>query len=260
MRTKHPIIQMLLIGVVASAAGVALALAIDWFPIAASTAAAPIDELYDVLLIVSVPVFVLVMTVALYSVWRFRAKPGDQSDGAPIHGNTLLEVVWVTIPTIMVSALAVYGAIVLEEIERPAANAMEVEVTGQQFAWSFEYPDTPSGEPVQSNELVLPLGQQVHFQIKALDVLHSFWVPAFRLKSDAVPGITTEYRVTPTKEGRFDVVCAELCGLGHTTMRQVATVLPPAEFEGWLAEQAKQSEPAADDTMPASATEEEEAQ
>lgn len=257
---KHPLAQMLAIGFVASIVGVVAVLLLDWFPPQASTTADDVDTLYDVLLIVSVPIFVLVMTVAIYSVVKFRARPGDKGDGAPIHGNTLLEVVWVTIPTIMVSALAVYGAIVLEEIERPAANAMEVEVTGQQFAWSFEYPNAPGGKPVQSEELVLPLGQQVHFQIKALDVLHSFWVPAFRLKSDAVPGITTEYRVTPTKEGRFDVVCAELCGLGHTTMRQVATVLPPTEFEGWLAEQAKGSGPAADDTMPASATEEEEAE
>ena len=87
------------------------------------------------------PVFVLVMSVAIYSVLAFRAKPGDLSDGEPIHGNTRLEVIWVTIPFIMVSALAVYGWIVLDDIEAKKPNTLVVNVTGQQFAWSFDYPD-----------------------------------------------------------------------------------------------------------------------
>ena len=96
---KHPLAQMLAIGLVASIVGIAIALAIDWFPTPRPrTKAHEIDTLYDVLLIVSVPVFVLVMTVAIYSVFRFRARPGDMSDGEPIHGNTRLEVVWVTVP------------------------------------------------------------------------------------------------------------------------------------------------------------------
>src|ERR1700712_1523507 len=103
---------MLLIGLVASIIGVAIALAIDWFPAGATTKSGEIDTLYDVLLIVSVPIFVLVMTAALYSVTKFRARPGDMSDGAPIHGNTRLEVVWVAVPTLIVSVLAAYGWIV----------------------------------------------------------------------------------------------------------------------------------------------------
>ena len=116
-------------------------LSIDWFPEPASTAAArQIDTLYDVLLIASVPIFVLVMTVAIYCVVRFRAKPGDMRDGAPIHGNTRLEVVWVTIPFLMVTALAIYGWVVLDDIEAKQPNELVVNVTGQQFTWSFEYP------------------------------------------------------------------------------------------------------------------------
>ncbi len=242
---KHPLAQMLVIGTIASILGVILALAIDWFPPQGSASARDIDTLYDVLMIVSVPIFVLVMTVAIYSVVKFRARPGDQSDGAPIHGNTKLEVVWVTIPFLIVSALAFYGWVVLDDIERPQPNTMVVDVTGQQFAWSFEYPQPGGAEPVQSNELVLPVNRPVDFNIQALDVIHSFWVPAFRLKSDAVPGIETTYRVTPDVEGTYDVVCAELCGLGHATMRQSVRVVPEEEFTSWLAQRKEEAAPAA---------------
>jgi cytochrome c oxidase subunit II len=227
---KHPLARMIAIGVIASIIGVFICLQIDWFPTAGSTQADKIDTLYDVLLIVSVPVFVLVMTIAIYSVFAFRAKPGDTGDGAHIHGNTRLEIVWVTIPFLIVSALAIYGWVVLDDIEARQPNELVVNVTGQQFTWTFDYPQ----EHVTSNELVLPVDRPVHFQIHAKDVLHSFWVPAFRMKQDAVPGITTQTRVTPTEEGAYPVVCAELCGIGHATMRQQARVVPTGEFEAWV--------------------------
>jgi cytochrome c oxidase subunit 2 len=223
---------MLTIGAVASVIGVAIALSIHWFPTRASSSAGQIDTLYDVLLIVSVPIFVLVMTVAIYSVVKFRAKPGDMRDGAPIHGNTRLEVVWVTIPFILVTSLAIYGWIVLDDIEAKKPNTLEVGVTGQQFAWSFAYPKDGN---VQSDQLVLPVDRPVEFKIHTKDVIHSFWVPQFRLKSDAVPGLTTRIRVTPDRTGNYEVVCAELCGLGHSTMRQQVRVLPAAAFTRWLA-------------------------
>jgi cytochrome c oxidase subunit 2 len=229
---KHPLARMLLIGVVASVIGVLICLQIDWFPPAGSTQAEQIDTLYDVLLIVSVPVFVLVMTVAIYCVIAFRAKPGERGDGAHIHGNTKLEVVWVTIPFIIVTALAIYGWVVLDDIEAAQERELVVNVTGQQFAWSFDYPQ----ERVKSNELVLPVDRPVHFEIHAVDVLHSFWVPGFRMKQDAVPGIETQTRVTPNEEGTYEVVCAELCGIGHATMRQQVRVVPVDEWEAWVEE------------------------
>jgi cytochrome c oxidase subunit II len=224
------LVRMALIGILASAVGIAIVLWIDWFPDQGSTAAGDIDTLYDVLLIASVPVFVLVMTVAIYSVVTFRARPGDMGDGAPIHGNTRLEVVWVTIPFLMVSALAVYGWIVLDDIEAKKPDALVVNVTAQQFAWSFDYPE----QKVKSASLVLPEGRQVEFRVKSKDVIHDFWVPEFRLKTDAVPGLTTKIVVTPSKTGRYDVVCAELCGVGHSTMRNRVRVMPAAEFDTWL--------------------------
>jgi cytochrome c oxidase subunit II len=232
---KHPVARMIGLGVIASLIGIAITLWIDWFPEDAAGSANKIDNLYDVLLICSVPVFVLVMTIAIYSVVRFRAKPGDMGDGAPIHGNTRLEVIWVTIPFIMVTALAIYGWIILDDLEAKQKNEMVVKVTGQQFTWTFEYPS----EKLNSPELVLPVNRPVEFKIQTKDVIHSFWVPQFRLKSDAVPGLTTAIRLTPNRTGRYEVVCAELCGLGHATMRQFVRVLPASQFDSWVSEQRK---------------------
>jgi cytochrome c oxidase subunit 2 len=230
----HPLVRMFLIGIVASVIGVVIALAIDWFPVNAASNTTEIDTLYDVLLIVSVPIFVLVMTVAIYSVIRFRARPGDMRDGAPIHGSTRLEIIWVLVPFIIVSILAAYAWIVLDDVEAKKPNALQVKVEGQQFAWHFTYPQYGN---VTTDELYMPLDRPVEFDINTKDVLHSFWIPSMRLKQDAVPGITTHFPVTPSRLGRYDVVCAELCGIGHATMRQYATVVQPSEFDSWVKEQ-----------------------
>jgi cytochrome c oxidase subunit II len=236
-REQHPLARMFGIGLVASLIGVAIALAIDWFPPAATTKSHQIDTLYDVLLIVSVPIFVLVMTSAIYSVVRFRARPGDTGDGDPIHGNTRLEVVWVAVPTLIVSVLAAYAWIVLNDVEAKQKDEMHVRAIGQQFAWHFQYLDEP-GKPT-TDTLYLPKDKPVKFDVVTRDVIHSFWVPSFRLKTDTVPGLTTHIRVTPDKYGDFDIVCAELCGLGHSTMRQTAHVVTQQAFQAWLAKQGK---------------------
>jgi cytochrome c oxidase subunit 2 len=222
---------MFAIGLIASAIGIAIALAIDWFPVNAAKSTKQIDTLWDVLLIVSVPVFVLVMTVAIYSVIRFRAKPGDRSDGAPIHGSTRLEIVWVLVPFIIVSVLAAYAWIVLDNVEAKKKNELQVRVIAQQFAWHFQYPQYGN---VTKDTLYLPKDRPVVFDLVTRDVIHSFWVPSFRLKSDVVPGLTTHIRLTPSRIGRYDVVCAELCGLGHSTMRQFATVVDTPAFATWV--------------------------
>jgi cytochrome c oxidase subunit 2 len=232
---RHPIIQMVAIGAIASAIGIALALWINWFPADAAKQDQPIDTLYDVLMIVSIPIFVLVMTVILYSAWAFRMRPGQENeDGPPIHGNTRLEVFWTAIPAIILVSLCSYAYAVLNDIEKKHDNALVVKVHAIQFAWTFEYPQA-DGRPVVSNQLFLPKDKPVRFDIDSKDVLHDFWVPAFRVKIDAVPGITTRLRVTPTRIGIYPVVCAELCGLGHSVMRSTAHVLTPAAFDRWLA-------------------------
>ena len=232
---RTPVGWMVVHGLIASAVGIAIGLSIHWFPDQGSTQAGPIDHLYDVLIVVSVPVFVTVMIIVLFSVVNFRMRPGEENlDGPPIHGNTRLEIIWTAIPAIMLVALCSYAWVVLNDIEKPQANEMRVNVTGQQFAWTFEYPQA-GGKAVKSNQLVLPENQPVRFYVKALDVLHDFWVPAFRMKIDAVPGIETKYRVTPSRLGTYPVVCAELCGLGHSVMRSSARVVTPTAFKSWLA-------------------------
>jgi cytochrome c oxidase subunit II len=242
---RHPIIQMVVIGAIASAIGIVLALWINWFPADAAKQGKPIDTLYDVLMIVSIPIFVLVVTVVLYSAWAFRMRPGQEhEDGPPIHGHTRLEVFWTAIPAILLVSLCSYAYAVLDDIETKQDNELVVKVQAVQFAWTFSYPQE-NGRPVVSTQLYLPKDQPVRFDIRTKDVLHDFWVPAFRVKIDAVPGITTRLRVTPTKLGSYPVVCAELCGLGHSVMRSTAHVVTPAAFDRWLAD--KQAPPAAAD-------------
>src|SRR3954453_14046539 len=194
---RVPVGQMLGIGAIASALGVALALIINWFPVGASTQAHAIDTLWDVLLIVSVPIFVLVVTIVLYCATRFRMRPGEElADGPPIHGNTRLEVIWTAIPAVILVALCSYAYVVLTNVEEAKADTMNVRVVGEQFTWTFYYKDS-SGKQIASNQLYLPKDRPVLFNIQSKDVLHDFWVPAFRLKIDAVRGITTHYRNTP---------------------------------------------------------------
>jgi len=239
---RIPYVQIAIVALIATALGIAAGLAIHWFPTAASTQAGPIDHLYDILIVASVPIFVTVVTIVLFSAWKFKVRPGEENlDGPPIHGNTRLEVIWTAAPAIILVVLCSYAWVVLNDIEKPQAGEMRVNVTGQQFAWTFEYPQA-GGKPVKSNQLYLPKDKPVRFYVMALDVIHDFWVPAFRMKVDAVPGIATKYRVTPNRLGTYPVVCAELCGLGHSVMRSTATVMTPAAFKTWLA--AKKAPPA----------------
>jgi len=234
---KSPLGRMIVYGVIATAILLPISLSVDWFPTPATSSADEIDTLYDVLLIVSVPIFVLVMTVAIYSVVRFRARPGDTGDGEPIHGDARLEVVWVVIPFLLVAILAGYAWITLNDIEEKQKNELVVDVTGQQFIWNYRY-KAPNGKLVQANQLTLPVNRPVKFEIHSKDVIHSFWIPEFRLKEDAVPGITTDWRATPTRVGTYEVVCTELCGAGHSLMRSLVHVVPKQRFTAWLNKQA----------------------
>jgi cytochrome c oxidase subunit II len=232
--------QMIIVGIVASVVGVVAGLLIHWFPPAASTQADKIDTLWDVLIVASVPVFVLVTVVIGFSVLNFRMRPGEEGiDGPPIHGNTRLEVIWTAIPAILIVGLVTYAYVVLRDIEKApalAAGAKErvVRVFGEQFAWTFEYNE--GGRKFKSAQLYLPANESVKFQVQSKDVIHDFWVPAFRMKIDAVPGITTSYRVTPKASaiGAHQIVCAELCGLGHAFMRQTAHVMSRPAFAAWV--------------------------
>jgi cytochrome c oxidase subunit 2 len=191
-------------------------------------------------------VFVLVTVVICFSVLNFRMRPGEEHlDGPPIHGNTRLEVIWTAIPAILIVGLVTYAYVVLRDIEKSpalAAGAKErvVRVFGEQFAWTFAYNE--GGRQFRSAQLYLPANESVKFEIQSRDVIHSFWVPDFRMKIDAVPGITTSYRVTPKVSaiGAHQIVCAELCGLGHAFMRQTAHVMRKPDFDAWVRRASRQ--------------------
>ena len=234
---NRPVLQMVVIGVIASAILIPIALIIPWFPAKGSIQAGNTKTLYDVLLIASVPIFVIVMTVILYSVWKFHMRPGEElKDGPPIHGNTRLEVIWTTLPAVLIIGLCTYAYIVLRANEASKKGEITINITARQFAFEFQYPET-NGKTVVSSELYLANHQPVVFKLHSLDVIHSFFVPNFSEKIDAVPGITTSFRVTPTRLGMYPGECTELCGAGHSLMRATVRVVTPAAFKAWLAAQ-----------------------
>jgi cytochrome c oxidase subunit II len=208
---------------------------LPWEPEAAATQAGPIDTLYDVLALISAFFFALVVSILLVSVVHFRRRHNDLSDGEPIHGNARLEAIWTAIPALLMVGAAVYSGLVLADIEETKANTQDVKITGQQFAWTFDY----GSRGFKAGELHLVKDTPYHFRMQSKDVIHSFWVPQFRMKKDVVPGLTTDVRVTPTRLGKYTLVCTELCGLGHSTMRARVVVEDQAAFDKWAAQAKK---------------------
>jgi cytochrome c oxidase subunit 2 len=234
MYGRLPIVKMFAATVALTVAISAVMVSINWDGQQASTAAPKIDDLLNVMIVISSFVFSLVMVMLFYALWKFKAKPGDESDGEPIHGNTRLEIAWTLIPTIIVLFGGGYSWKVLDEIEKPAKDPLTVEVFSQQYAWSFGYPG--KGGVWSEGEFHVPVNRQVQFKMHAQDVIHSFWVPEWRIKKDNVPGITTTAFVTPDKVGTYQLICTELCGFGHASMRAKVVVEPPAKFQKWVSE------------------------
>jgi len=205
-------------------------------PTVASKEAEIENNAFVLLTVVSMPVLMFVVVAAVYSAIRFRAseQPGD----APaIHGNTGVQVAWVGVSLALVIGLFAYGAVGLVEIRGAQTAEFEVNVSAEQWAWHFEYPSTGAA----SDELHIPVNQRVHLNIQSTDVIHSFWVPAFGIKQDAVPGRTTQVYLTANKSGTYPGMCAELCGLGHTTMLMTVVVSDQASLDAWLAQQPQAS-------------------
>jgi len=226
--------MLVLIGAVVGVLTAVVAAFVPWLPEQASVQRERIDFVFWLTTWICVGIFALVSAVLIYSVVKFRARPDDDSDGAPIHGHTGLEIVWTAIPTVLVVVIGVASAIVLWQNDRAAGDALVVRVTGQQFAWTFEYPDGTT-----SGRLGLPVNRDVVLDLGAREVIHSFWVAEFGQKQDAVPGIRTRLVITPKKVGTYDVICTELCGPGHALMRSFAVVMEPDDFESWLEDEAE---------------------
>ncbi len=211
------------------------------FPVEGSAQSKQVDNLFRFMLFIGGAIFLLVNGLLLYSVIRFRARKGDNSDGPPIQGNTTLEFTWTVIPAIIVLVLTIYSFQVWTSITAPQENEQVVNVIGQRFAWTFTYDipqeSLPEGagleqlpEPVRavynsgeimrfnSTQLHTWVGQPVHVLLNTEDVNHSFWIPGMRIKQDLLTGRETDIRFTPEVEGVYRIVCAELCGSGHGAM------------------------------------------
>jgi len=233
--TKH-IVPLLVLGVIITVATFATILFIDWLPGAKAEQADRVDALLWFLVISSGLIMALVTTVLLYAMWAFKAKPGDESDGPPDHGNTKLEIAWTILPCILLAVMGVWAYIALTDNEELADDPVEIEVQAAQFAWSFRYPDAG----IQTGDLRVPDGRQIILKMRSEDVIHDLYVPEWRLKQDVVPGITTQLIVDTKGAGTYPIICAELCGVGHGTMRARVVVMPQAEYDAWLARASRQ--------------------
>ncbi len=225
---RGSIIQLAAIGLVAGAICTVVALAIPWLPVAGGQEATRIHFVYWFTTVICICVFAVVAAVLIYSVWKFRAAPDDDSDGPPTHGHTKLEIVWTAIPAVLVTAISIVSAIVLAQNGRAGTNPLVVKVEARQFAWKFTYPNGKS-----YGSLTVPVDRHIKLDITADDVIHSFWVPQLSQKQDAVPGQHNFLVITPTRVASYPVICTELCGLGHSLMRSHIDILSAADYAAW---------------------------
>lgn len=231
---RGAIVALISIALVVAAITTGIAYFVDWLPEQASEERQGIDLVLWVTVGICIFFFAVVAAVSIYSGVKFRVRPDDLSDGPPIHGHTGLEIVWTAVPTIFVTIIAVLSAVVLAQNDSPKGDPLRVEVLAQQYAWQFTYPEEGG---IKATNLYLPIDRSTKLELTARDVLHSFWVPEFGQKQDAVPGIVTTVVITPTKTGEYRLICTELCGLGHALMRTRAIVLSQADFAAWAEEQ-----------------------
>ncbi|MBI2856081.1 MAG: cytochrome c oxidase subunit II [Chloroflexi bacterium] len=223
--------------------GEVLVLTLKPFPLAAAEEADIVDEAFLTLMALAVPVFAFVLSALGYTIPRFRRRGAPTEDGPPIHGHGKVIGAWLLVTTALTIVMIIFpGATGLLDLrDREQDEDLVVQVAGRQYAWIATYPEFG----VTSGEIVLPLGKRVRFDVTSADVLHSFWVPAFRMKIDAVPGIVTRTYITPDRTGSFAddsgfrLQCAELCGTFHNAMRVPVRVVESNEFDAWVGKQAR---------------------
>ncbi len=198
-----------------------------------------------VLATIAAPVVLGVLIYFGYALTFWRAKDGDETDGPPIHGNTRIQLTWIAVTSTIVLALAIFGTVELwttqgagagqgpQPIFTPGSNnVLDVQVIGQQWAWTYRYPQFGGFETTQ---LEIPAGQPVQFNVTSLDVIHSFWAYQLGVKADANPGINNVAYTKPEHTGQVQVRCAELCGLWHADMTTLGLVVSTSAFQTWAA-------------------------
>jgi cytochrome c oxidase subunit 2 len=262
--SSRTLVIIAVVGVLVIAGGFIFATAIPLiFPTEASAEAQQVDQLFRILLIIGGAIFLLVQGMLAFSVWRFRAKAGDTSEGMVLHGNTTLEIVWTAIPAVIVAVLTILSWQVFNSIQSPKEGEVQIKAAGARFNWAFTYaaplsifPETvdvntlpqsvkddladDNALTITSPELHTYVGQPVEMVMQPKDVIHALWIPAFRIKQDLIPGRVTTVRFTPTKantpqEPYYPIRCAELCGANHGMMTSVVIVHPDqASFNEWI--------------------------
>ena len=235
--------------VVLSVVAMAVTAGIQILPTVASREAEIEDTTFVLLTVLAMPILMLVVVGLVYSALFFRARgPDDEVDGPPVHGHTGFQTTWVVVSAGLVLGLFGYGANGLLDIRGSQAADFVVQVRAEQWKWHFTYPDYG----IETKELHVPLNQRVRVEIQSDDVVHSFWVPPFGIKQDAVPGRTTTIYLTVTTAGHYGGMCAELCGLGHTTMTFDVVAESLDEVEAWLASQPPPEAPPPEGSPPES--------
>ena len=226
------------VGLLCAAVATVLAVVVEPFAVTANplTPASPqarrLADTFWLTVGLAIVVLVAVEFLIIYTSLRFRRPPGlIQGEPAQIHGNTRLEIMWSVLPAVILISLFIVSVRSMAQLGSIPQDARRIQVIARQFSWEFNYPQ----ENVRSmNDLRVPVGQPVVLEITSEDVIHGFWVPEFRMKQDAVPGIQTRTVITPTKTGKYNVICTELCGLGHAAMRARARVMSPEDFQRWM--------------------------
>jgi cytochrome c oxidase subunit II len=210
-----------------------------------STYGGQIDGLFRLILWITGTIFVVVEALLVIFIFRYRRREGRVPRYT--HGSNRLEVFWTIVPAVICVVLALMSRRSWAEIKQNMPKqAMNIEVTAEQFAWNIRYPG-PDGkldttdDVVTLNQLHFPVGRAVVVTLHSKDVIHSFFLPEFRVKQDAVPGMTTRIWFEATRVGHWEIACAELCGLGHFRMKGFVTVETPEEFDRWLAETAREA-------------------
>lgn len=220
-------------------------------PEAATDSGRQVTQLYTWFMIAAAGVFVIVVGLLAWTIVRYRGQPGrDVPMPYPITGNIPLEVAWWALPAVLVAVLAVFTFIVLNEVDARADDPeVTVQVTGYQWGWEFIYPESGvvvNGSAVNPATILLPTDRTIAFEIRSEDVIHSFNIPAFLIKRDALPTRTNRFDVVIVEEGTYGGQCGEFCGLLHARQLFEIDAVAPAIFDDWLADQAADAAGAAD--------------
>ncbi len=254
---RRDVLVVAVLWIVLSVLGVLFAASWDIYPPRAGVEAEHIDEAIRILMMLAAPVFMFVVVMMLYSIWRFRAER-EEEEGPPIYTNRPFTVSWLVLTTLLAGVLFYNpGYTGWQFLKSNPTADLVIQVTAAQWHWHVTYPQydltiksRPIGfERIDENQvLALPAGRRIKFEVTSDDVIHSFWIPALRLKVDAVPGIVTTMYTTVTETGSYEessvfrVQCAELCGTGHPRMTMPVVILEPEEFEKWIQEQKEMQE------------------